>query len=89
VKFTFNKIAAEVPYSVIVKALNLAGCGEEQQIYCFTQEGRKQDIVYDPWNASGGRELDRMHACANVKECNHGNLRKNNYAEPWRIRSGY
>jgi hypothetical protein len=28
-----------IPYSVTVKALNLAGCGQEQQIYCFTQEG--------------------------------------------------
>ena len=36
---TFCSIAAETPYAVIVKALNLAGCGEEQQIYCFTQEG--------------------------------------------------
>ena len=31
--------AAEVPYSITVKALNLAGCGQELQIYCFTQEG--------------------------------------------------
>ena len=36
---TFCSVAAEVPYNVTVKALNLAGCGEEQQIYCFTQEG--------------------------------------------------
>ena len=33
--------AAEVPYSVTVKAINLAGCGEENQTYCFTQEGGK------------------------------------------------
>ena len=32
---------AEVPYNVTVKALNLAGCGEESQMYCFTQEGGK------------------------------------------------
>ena len=32
-------IAAEVPYTVSVKALNLAGCGEENQTYCFTWEG--------------------------------------------------
>ena len=31
--------AAGVPYSITVKALNLAGCGQELQIYCFTQEG--------------------------------------------------
>ena len=31
--------ASEVPYNITVKALNLAGCGEEQQLYCFTQEG--------------------------------------------------
>ena len=57
VKFSFNTIAAEVPYSVTVKALNLAGCGEEQQIYCFTQEGRKQDIVANipaVWLGGGG-----------------------------------
>ena len=34
-----NAIEPEVPYSIKVKALNSAGCGEEQQIYCFTQEG--------------------------------------------------
>ena len=28
--------AAEVPYNVTVKALNLAGCGEGSQTYCFT-----------------------------------------------------
>ena len=31
--------AGEVPYNITVKALNLAGCGDEQQLYCFTQEG--------------------------------------------------
>ena len=31
--------AGEVPYNITVKALNLAGCGEEEQLYCFTQEG--------------------------------------------------
>ena len=31
----------EVPYNITVRALNLAGCGEVQQIYCFTQEGGK------------------------------------------------
>ena len=31
----------EVPYNITVKALNLAGCGEEEQLYCFTQEGGK------------------------------------------------
>ena len=31
--------AAEVPYNITVKALNLAGCGKEQQLYCFSQEG--------------------------------------------------
>ena len=35
----FCVIAAETPYAVTVKALNLPGCGKEQQIYCFTQEG--------------------------------------------------
>ena len=30
---------SEVPYNITVKALNLAGCGKEQQLYCFTQEG--------------------------------------------------
>ena len=34
-----NIAAAEVPYNISVKAINLAGCGEEQQLYCFTQEG--------------------------------------------------
>ena len=34
-------VAGEVPYNITVKALNLAGCGEEQQLYCFTQEGGK------------------------------------------------
>ena len=31
--------AGEVPYNITVKALNLAGCGKEKQIYCFTKEG--------------------------------------------------
>ena len=31
--------AGEVPYNITVKAINLAGCGEEKQIYCFTKEG--------------------------------------------------
>ena len=35
--FTFS--AGKVPYNITVKALNLAGCGEEQQLYCFTEEG--------------------------------------------------
>ena len=39
-----NFSAAEVPYSIIVKAINLAGCGEENQTYCFIQEGGKQFI---------------------------------------------
>ena len=33
-----------VPYSITVKALNLAGCGEEEQVYCFTQEGGKAKL---------------------------------------------
>ena len=38
--YEINKfLEAEVPYNITVKALNLAGCGEEQQVYCFTQEG--------------------------------------------------
>ena len=28
-----------MPYNVTVKALNVAGCGRELQLYCFTQEG--------------------------------------------------
>ena len=28
-----------VPYEIRVKAINLAGCGEQQYVYCFTQEG--------------------------------------------------
>ena len=31
--------AGEVPYNITVEAVNLAGCSQEQQIYCFTQEG--------------------------------------------------
>ena len=31
--------AGEVPYNITVKAVNLAGCGQEGRIYCFTQEG--------------------------------------------------
>ena len=34
--------AGEVPYNITVKALNLAGCGEEEHVYCFTQEGGKR-----------------------------------------------
>ena len=29
----------EIPYAIAVKSRNSAGCGEEFQIYCFTQEG--------------------------------------------------
>ena len=32
-------VAVGVPYNITVSALNSAGCGEEQQIYCFMQEG--------------------------------------------------
>ena len=35
----FTSAASEVPYSVVVKAVSLAGCGEKRQIYCFTREG--------------------------------------------------
>ena len=28
-----------VPYEIRVKAINLAGCGEQRYVYCFTQEG--------------------------------------------------
>ena len=28
-----------VPYSISVKALTVTGCGPQQQIYCFTNEG--------------------------------------------------
>ena len=31
--------AGMVPYEIRVKAINMAGCGEEQYSYCFTQEG--------------------------------------------------
>ena len=37
--------AGEVPYNITVKALNLAGCGDEQQLYCFTQEGGTNNSV--------------------------------------------
>ena len=37
----FLSIAGEVPYNITVRALNLAGCGQQQQLYCFTQEGGK------------------------------------------------
>ena len=40
--------AGETPYNITVKALNLAGCGKEKQLYCFTQEGGiyKPTIIY-------------------------------------------
>lgn len=36
----------ETPYNVTVKAVNLAGCGKEVQIYCFTQEGGAGFFIY-------------------------------------------
>ena len=36
-------VAAEVPYIISVKALSLAGCGDSQQVYCFTLEGGMYD----------------------------------------------
>jgi hypothetical protein len=33
-------IAAEIPYNITVKAVNLAGCGRELQVYCFSREGQ-------------------------------------------------
>ena len=41
----FLLIAAKVPYNITVRALNLAGCGQEQQIYCFTQEGQGMILI--------------------------------------------
>ena len=38
-------LESETPYNVTVKALNPAGCGEEQQIYCFTQEGHNKLVL--------------------------------------------
>lgn len=38
-------IDPEVPYKFVVKARNLAGCGEEEQVYCFTQEGGTFSLV--------------------------------------------
>ena len=32
-------LAGGVPYNITVKAVNLAGCGQERHIYCFTEEG--------------------------------------------------
>ena len=37
-------VEAGVPYNVTVKAVNLAGCGKEMNIYCFTQERGIYDI---------------------------------------------
>ena len=42
--------AGEVPYNITVRALNLAGCGELQQIYCFTQEGGKLNLLIAAFN---------------------------------------
>ena len=33
-------VVPEVPYNITVRALSLAGCSQEQQHYCFIQEGR-------------------------------------------------
>ena len=45
--------AGEVPYNITVKALNLAGCGEEQQLYCFTQEGGTNPLYLYHYKYSG------------------------------------
>lgn len=37
----------EVPYKFVVKARNLAGCGEKQQVYCFTREGGTFNLVVE------------------------------------------
>ena len=43
----FTSAASEVPYSVVVKAVSLAGCGEKRQIYCFTREGGNNTLCRD------------------------------------------
>ena len=35
-----------VPYEIRVKALNVAGCGEQQKVYCFTQEGGMYVFIF-------------------------------------------
>ena len=35
-----------VPYEIRVKALNVAGCGEQQKVYCFTQEGGMHVFIF-------------------------------------------
>ena len=50
--YTYNIIivlAAEVPYNITVKAVNLAGYGEEEQVYCFTQEGGNYKLHNYVW----------------------------------------
>ena len=41
-----SSVALGVPYNITVRALNLAGCGEEQKIYCFTQEGGSYCLLH-------------------------------------------
>ena len=48
-QFLILIVAAEVPYIVSVKSLSLAGCGDNQQVYCFTVEGG----MYDKYSIGG------------------------------------
>ena len=35
-----------VPYEILITAINFAGCGEQQNIYCFTQEGGNMQRIF-------------------------------------------
>lgn len=35
----YDHVVGEVPYEISVTAINLAGCGKQQSIHCFTMEG--------------------------------------------------
>ena len=62
--FVYPFSAGEVPYNITVKALNLAGCSEEQQLYCFTQEGGIHTyILIHPCILGNRGVIKSIHTC--------------------------
>lgn len=47
VNLSLSHAVGAVPYDVTVEALNIAGCGDQVQQFCFTEEGGVADLLKD------------------------------------------
>ena len=45
VALSLSHAVGAVPYNVTVEAVNIAGCGDQVQQVCFTEEGGVADLL--------------------------------------------